>query len=64
MSESQDKRAVYMGTFEAYKKSNGKHMVELIDTTTRIWEFSRNHVLALYAVSITALVLSIIALAI
>ena len=64
MSESQDRRAVYMGTFEAYKKANGKHMVELIDTTTRIWEFSRNHVLALYFISVISLVLSIIALAI
>ena len=64
MSESQDRRAVYMGTFEAYKKANGKHMVELIDTTTKIWELSRNHVLALYFISVTALVLSIIGLVI
>jgi hypothetical protein len=64
MSESQDKRAVYMGTFEAYKKSNAKNMVELIDNTVKIWEFSKNHILALYLISVTALVVSIIALAI
>lgn len=64
MSENQDKRAVYMGTFEAYKKSNAKHMVELIDTTEKIWEFSKNHAFVLYLTSITALILSIIALAI
>ncbi len=64
MSESQDKRAVYMGTFEAYKKTNGKHMVELIDTTQQIWETVEKRTAILYAISISALVLSIIALAI
>jgi hypothetical protein len=64
MNESQDKRAVYMGTFEAYKKANGKHMVELIDTTQQIWEFSKNHTLSLYIISIIALALSIIGLVI
>ena len=64
MSENQDKRAVYMGTFEAYKKSNAKHLVELIDTTSKMWEFSRNHTLVLYGISVTALVLSIIGLVI
>jgi len=39
-------------------------MVELIDNTVKIWEFSKNHILALYLISVTALVVSIIALAI
>jgi hypothetical protein len=64
MSESQDKRAVYMGTFEAYKKSNAKNMVELVDTTQQIWEAVEKRTAILYGISITALVLSIIALAI
>jgi hypothetical protein len=64
MNESQDKRAVYMGTFEAYKKANGKHMVELIDTTQQIWEFSKNHTVSLYIISTIALVFSIIGLVI
>jgi hypothetical protein len=64
MSESQDKRAVYMGTFESYKKANAKHMVELIDTTEQIWEAVEKRTVILYCISITALVLSIIALAI
>jgi hypothetical protein len=64
MSESQDKRAVYMGTFEAYKKSNAKNMLELVDTTEQIWVAVEKRTTILYAISITALVLSIVALAI
>jgi uncharacterized membrane protein len=64
MSESQDKRAVYMGTFEAYKKTTAKHMVELVDTTKDIWEFTHKNVGLLYTISIAALVLSIIGLVI
>jgi hypothetical protein len=64
MSENQDKRAVYMGTFEAYKKSNAKHMTELIDVTQEIWKFTTKHTVILYCISLTALALSIVALAI
>jgi len=64
MSENQDKRAVYMGTFEAYKKSNAKHMTELIDVTQEIWKFTNKHTVILYCISLTALALSIVALAI
>ena len=64
MSESQDKRAVYMGTFESYKKNNAKHMLELVDTTEQIWVAVEKRTAILYAISISALVLSIIGLAI
>ncbi len=64
MSESQDKRAVYMGTFESYKKTTAKHMLELVDTTEQIWVAVEKRTAILYAISISALVLSIIGLAI
>ena len=64
MNENQDKRAVYMGTFEAYKKSNAKHMTELVDVTQEIWKFTTKHTVILYRISLTALALSIVALAI
>lgn len=64
MNENQDKRAVYMGTFEAYKKSNAKNIVELIDINKDAWEFTTKHVKILYCISLTALALSIVALAI
>lgn len=64
MNENQDKRAVYMGTFETYKKNIGKQLVEFVDVTQSIWKFTTTHVFILYAVSLSALVLSIVALAI
>ena len=64
MSENQDKRAVYMGTFEAYKKSNAKHITELIDVTQEIYKHANRHMAILYAISLSALILSIAALAI
>lgn len=64
MSENQDKRAVYMGTFEAYKKATGKQLVELIDITQTVWRFTSKHTAILYAISLTALTLSVLALVI
>jgi hypothetical protein len=64
MSESQDKRAVYMGTFEAYKKTTAKHMLELVNTTEQIWVAVEKRTAILYGISISALVLSIIGLVI
>lgn len=64
MSESQDKRAVYMGTFEAYKKTTAKQLVEFVGVTQEIWKFTTQHIIMLYCISLSALVLSIIALAI
>lgn len=64
MNESQDKRAVYMGTFEAYKKATGKQLVEFVDITQNIWKFTSTHTVILYCVSLSALALSIVALAI
>lgn len=60
----QDKRAVYMGTFEAYKKATGKQLVEFVDITQNIWKFTSTHTVVLYCISLSALALSIIALAI
>jgi hypothetical protein len=60
----QDKRAVYMGTFEAYKKATGKQLVEFVDITQNIWKFTSTHTVILYCVSLSALALSIVALAI
>ena len=60
MSENQDKRAVYMGTFENYKKNTGKQLIELIGITTNIWKFTTKHVVILYFTSLAALVVSII----
>jgi hypothetical protein len=64
MSENQDRRAVYMGTFEAYKKSNAKHMTELVDVTQEIWKFSSKHAVILYTLTAISLALSILALVI
>jgi hypothetical protein len=64
MNEVQDKRAVYMGTFEAYKKSNAKHMTELVDVTQEIWKFSSKHTVILYILTAISLTLSILALVI
>lgn len=64
MNENQDKRAVYMGTFEAYKKATGKQLVEFVDITQTIWRFTGKHTAILYAISLSALALSIVALAI
>lgn len=64
MNETQDKRAVYMGTFEAYKKNNAKHMTELVDVTQEIWKFSSKHTVILYIIAAFSLTLSIIALVI
>ncbi len=64
MNENQDKRAVYMGTFEAYKKATGKQLVEFVDITQNIWKFTSTHTVILYCVSLSALALSIVALAI
>ncbi len=64
MNESQDKRAVYMGTFEAYKKATGKQLVEFVDITQNIWKFTSTHTVVLYCISLSALALSIVALAI
>lgn len=64
MNENQDKRAVYMGTFENYKKNTAKQLIELVDLTQTIWRFTDKHVAILYAISLSALVLSVIALAI
>jgi hypothetical protein len=64
MNEAQDKRAVYMGTFEAYKKSNAKHMTELVDVTQEIWKFSSKHTVILYTLTAISLTLSILALVI
>lgn len=64
MNESQDKRAVYMGTFEAYKKTTGKQLVEFVDITQTIWKFTSKHTVILYCISLSALALSIVALAI
>jgi hypothetical protein len=64
MNENQDKRAVYMGTFETYKKNTGKQLVELVDITQTIWRFTGKHTAILYAISLSALALSIVALAI
>jgi len=64
MNESQDKRAVYMGTFEAYKKATGKQLVEFVDITQNIWKFTSTHTVILYAISLTALTLSVLALVI
>ena len=64
MNEVQDKRAVYMGTFEAYKKSNAKHMTELVDVTQEIWKFSSKHTVILYTLTAISLTLSILALVI
>ena len=60
----QDKRAVYMGTFEAYKKATGKQLVEFVDITQNIWKFTSTHTVVLYCISLSALALSIVALAI
>lgn len=60
----QDKRAVYMGTFEAYKKATGKQLVEFVDITQNIWKFTSTHTVILYAISLTALTLSVLALVI
>lgn len=64
MNENQDKRAVYMGTFEAYKKATGKQLVEFVDITQNIWKFTSTHTVILYCVSLSALALSMVALAI
>jgi hypothetical protein len=64
MNESQDKRAVYMGTFEAYKKATGKQLVEFVDITQNIWKFTSTHTVTLYVISLTALTLSVLALVI
>ena len=64
MNENQDKRAVYMGTFETYKKNIGKQLVELVDITQTIWRFTGKHTAILYTISLSALVLSIIGLVI
>ena len=64
MSENQDRRAVYMCTFEAYKKSNAKHMTELVDVTQEIWKFSSKHAVILYTLTAISLALSILALVI
>ena len=64
MNENQDKRAVYMGTFETYKKNVGKQLVELVDITQTIWKFTSKHTVILYCISLSALALSIVALAI
>ena len=64
MNESQDKRAVYMGTFEAYKKATGKQLVEFVDITQNIWKFTSTHTVLLYCISLSALALSSVALAI
>ena len=64
MNENQDKRAVYMGTFEAYKKATGKQLIEFVDITQNIWKFTSTHTVLLYCISLSALALSIIALAI
>lgn len=64
MNESQDKRAVYMGTFEAYKKATGKQLIEFVDITQNIWKFTSTHTVVLYCISLSALALSIVALAI
>ena len=60
----QDKRAVYMGTFEAYKKATGKQLIEFVDITQNIWKFTSTHTVVLYCISLSALALSIVALAI
>ena len=64
MNESQDKRAVYMGTFEAHKKTIGKQLVEFVDITQNIWKFTSTHTVILYVISLTALTLSVLALVI
>jgi hypothetical protein len=53
-----------MGTFEAYKKTTAKHMLELVNTTEQIWVAVEKRTAILYGISITALVLSIIGLVI
>jgi len=62
MSENQDRRAVYMGTFEAYKKSNAKHMTELIDIVGQIHKTSGKHYIILYSIALIGLCLSILGL--
>lgn len=62
MSENQDRRAVYMGTFEAYKKSNAKNITELIDIVGEIHKTSGKHYIILYTIALTGLSLSILGL--
>lgn len=59
MSENQDRRAVYMGTFEAYKKTNAKHITELIDIVTDINKKVDKHFIILYSISIVSISLAI-----